>query len=163
MTHPLEERKMLCGSKCGSSRAAKSGPQEAKRGDRPGDCETFDSEWTLGTTMAPTCCHWGTWRQVKRMRRLLAKPKISGWERIRTPGGLSPTAVFKTAALDHSATHPNPIVPCFLDAWHSLSLACTAVLTPIKVFARRRVLLDLQDGCQPQRCQPCKAFQEVPQ
>ena len=30
----------------------------------------------------------------------------SGWERIRTPGGLSPTAVFKTAALDHSATHP---------------------------------------------------------
>ncbi len=26
---------------------------------------------------------------------------------IRTPGGLSPTAVFKTAALDHSATHPN--------------------------------------------------------
>ncbi len=26
---------------------------------------------------------------------------------IRTPGGLSPTAVFKTAALDHSATHPD--------------------------------------------------------
>jgi hypothetical protein len=31
----------------------------------------------------------------------------SGWGEIRTPGGLSPTAVFKTAALDHSATHPN--------------------------------------------------------
>jgi integrase len=30
----------------------------------------------------------------------------SGWEGIRTPGGLTPTAVFKTAALDHSATHP---------------------------------------------------------
>ena len=30
----------------------------------------------------------------------------SGWGEIRTPGGLSPTAVFKTAALDHSATHP---------------------------------------------------------
>jgi hypothetical protein len=30
----------------------------------------------------------------------------SGWEGIRTPGRLSPTAVFKTAALDHSATHP---------------------------------------------------------
>jgi hypothetical protein len=33
----------------------------------------------------------------------------SGWEGIRTPGGLSPTAVFKTAALDHSATHPNDL------------------------------------------------------
>jgi len=31
---------------------------------------------------------------------------LSGWVGIRTPGGLSPTAVFKTAALDHSATHP---------------------------------------------------------
>ena len=31
----------------------------------------------------------------------------NGWERIRTPGGLSPSAVFKTAALDHSATHPS--------------------------------------------------------
>lgn len=30
----------------------------------------------------------------------------SGWEGIRTPGGLAPTAVFKTAAIDHSATHP---------------------------------------------------------
>lgn len=30
----------------------------------------------------------------------------SGWGGIRTPGRLSPTAVFKTAALDHSATHP---------------------------------------------------------
>lgn len=30
----------------------------------------------------------------------------SGWEGIRTPVGLSPDAVFKTAALDHSATHP---------------------------------------------------------
>lgn len=30
----------------------------------------------------------------------------SGWGGIRTPGGLTPTAVFKTAALDRSATHP---------------------------------------------------------
>ena len=32
--------------------------------------------------------------------------KQSGWDRIRTCGGLSPSAVFKTAAFDHSATHP---------------------------------------------------------
>ena len=29
-----------------------------------------------------------------------------GWGGIRTHGGLAPTAVFKTAALNHSATHP---------------------------------------------------------
>ena len=33
-------------------------------------------------------------------------PEPSGWGGIRTPGTLSRTAVFKTAALDHSATHP---------------------------------------------------------
>ena len=29
-----------------------------------------------------------------------------GWGEIRTHGELAPTAVFKTAALNHSATHP---------------------------------------------------------
>jgi hypothetical protein len=38
----------------------------------------------------------------------------NGWGGIRTPGGLSPTAVFKTAALDHSATHPGLVLPCSL-------------------------------------------------
>lgn len=32
--------------------------------------------------------------------------KKGGWGGIRTPGGLAPSAVFKTAALVHSATHP---------------------------------------------------------
>jgi integrase len=32
---------------------------------------------------------------------------FSGGEGIRTPGGVAPTAVFKTAALDHSATPPS--------------------------------------------------------
>lgn len=32
----------------------------------------------------------------------------SGWGGIRTPGGLSPSLVFKTSAFDHSATHPVP-------------------------------------------------------
>lgn len=31
---------------------------------------------------------------------------IGGWGGIRTHGELAPTAVFKTAALNHSATHP---------------------------------------------------------
>ncbi len=34
------------------------------------------------------------------------RPCFSGGEEIRTPGGLASTAVFKTAALDHSATPP---------------------------------------------------------
>ena len=33
--------------------------------------------------------------------------KTSGWGEIRTPGAVSRTAVFKTAALVHSATHPD--------------------------------------------------------
>ena len=33
--------------------------------------------------------------------------ETSGWERIRTSGTGTRTAVFKTAALDHSATHPS--------------------------------------------------------
>lgn len=31
---------------------------------------------------------------------------LCGWSRIRTRGGLSPTLVFKTRALNHSAIHP---------------------------------------------------------
>ena len=37
----------------------------------------------------------------------------SGWGGIRTPGGLSPSAVFKTAAIVHSATHPEEFLACF--------------------------------------------------
>jgi hypothetical protein len=33
--------------------------------------------------------------------------KAGGWGGIRTHGELAPTAVFKTAALNHSATHPS--------------------------------------------------------
>ncbi len=32
---------------------------------------------------------------------------IGGWGGIRTPGGFAPTPVFKTGALNHSATHPD--------------------------------------------------------
>src|SRR5215475_7099457 len=32
---------------------------------------------------------------------------IGGWGGIRTPGGREPTPVFKTGALNHSATHPS--------------------------------------------------------
>ena len=35
------------------------------------------------------------------------KPQNSGgWGGIRTPGGVAPTTVFKTVAIDRSATHP---------------------------------------------------------
>jgi hypothetical protein len=32
-----------------------------------------------------------------------------GWGGIRTPGGREPTPVFKTGAIDHSATHPTEV------------------------------------------------------
>src|SRR4051812_14978325 len=34
-------------------------------------------------------------------------PAISGWGGIRTPGDITATPVFKTGALNHSATQPN--------------------------------------------------------
>jgi len=42
--------------------------------------------------------------------QLIDAKGLNGWGGIRTPGGISPTAVFKTAAIVRSATHPNP---CF--------------------------------------------------
>ena len=40
-----------------------------------------------------------------------ARAQGGGWGEIRTHGELAPTAVFKTAALNHSATHPIPAFP----------------------------------------------------
>ena len=38
--------------------------------------------------------------------------RFSGGEKgIRTPGGVAPTTVFKTAAFDHSAISPSEILP----------------------------------------------------
>jgi hypothetical protein len=41
------------------------------------------------------------------------RPRVAlgGWGGIRTHGGREPTAVFKTAALNHSATHPESSTP----------------------------------------------------
>ena len=39
--------------------------------------------------------------------------QLGGWGGIRTHGGLAPTAVFKTAALNHSATHPSFSSSCY--------------------------------------------------
>lgn len=62
----------------------------------------------------------------------------NGWGGIRTPGGLSPSAVFKTAAIVHSATHPVDWLPCsgqlYLPGWGlsnaSLPDAIAACLPP---------------------------------
>src|SRR3546814_12516285 len=43
---------------------------------------------------------------VMQNQRLKAKGECGGWGGIRTHGEREPTAVFKTAALNHSATHP---------------------------------------------------------
>ncbi len=49
--------------------------------------------------------HW--WGQSRKFRNITIKTMaVGGGGGIRTHGRLSPTAVFKTAALNHSATHP---------------------------------------------------------
>ncbi len=56
------------------------------------------------------------WRRGPRRNHFSGGEKIeyrSGWGGIRTPGTVSRTAVFKTAALDHSATHPMSFAKCF--------------------------------------------------
>ena len=75
---------------------------------------------TTGKTAALTYCRYETWRNVAGNRRNLANPTRSGWGGIRTPAGLSPRAVFKTAAFDHSATHPARYFTVF--SWFSLIL-----------------------------------------
>ena len=40
------------------------------------------------------------------IRPLALVRNCGGWGGIRTHGGLAPTPVFKTGALNHSATHP---------------------------------------------------------
>ncbi len=56
----------------------------------------------------------------------------SGWGAIRTRGGVTPTAVFKTAALDHSATHPSCCTrrTCVLSSLRRFGLV-TPVVTPV--------------------------------
>jgi hypothetical protein len=88
-------------------RTAKKHKTEHKRLFGAGDEENFHSSWdSLPSPPAPL---------PKRARGSFSSRPLSagegtfcrsGWGGIRTPGGLSPTAVFKTAALDHSATHP---------------------------------------------------------
>ena len=51
---------------------------------------------------------------IPRDTQLIVTKGLSGWGGIRTPGGPSPTAVFKTAPLDHSGTHPVLIFRGFL-------------------------------------------------
>src|SRR5215471_4843544 len=43
---------------------------------------------------------------VLSAKKSMISISIGGWGGIRTPGGREPTPVFKTGALNHSATHP---------------------------------------------------------
>ncbi len=51
--------------------------------------------------------------------RMLFGEFLSGWGGIRTPGPVSRSAVFKTAAFDHSATHPKGLVSAWLSPLES--------------------------------------------
>ena len=77
-----------------------------------------------------------------------------GWWGIRTPGGVAPTTVFKTAAFDRSANHPklsnisaglSNLRFCSLNATdvaahHSLAFGCTAFALLTRMQDRRRAL-----------------------
>jgi hypothetical protein len=64
------------------------------------------------------------WRLERRLRARLCLPMTNlarihgGWGEIRTHGGVAATPVFKTGALNHSATHPSNGDPlAFAQGW----------------------------------------------
>ncbi len=95
---------------CGQMRGQynrKSTQDGANRGEPSDGCRAVESSKDHGQDAGPNVL---SLRDLAGSETHAANRRESGWERIRTPGGLSPTAVFKTAALDHSATHP---IRCF--------------------------------------------------
>ena len=83
-----------------------------------------------------------------------------GWGGIRTPGGVAPTTVFKTVAIDRSATHPKLFSAglsnlrfCSLfapggAAHHSFALDCAALV----------LLTRMQDRRNRPLCHPSETF-----
>ena len=83
-------------------------------------------------------------------RRSQAKPSKSGWGGIRTPGGISPTAVFKTAnlpqetqgekgvsddagAVETKTMHFEPDLQAVIDRWQDLPEAIkTGILAMVR-------------------------------
>ncbi len=62
---------------------------------------------SLGGTVAEIVASATRWPSRRSSRWIPARAKADGGERgIRTPGGVSPTVVFKTTAIDHSAISP---------------------------------------------------------
>ena len=85
-----------------------------------------------------TALHWSNLRLF-----------YGGWGGIRTPGGVAPTTVFKTVAIDRSATHPK-LFPAGLSnlrfcslfapdgaAHHSFALDCAALVLLTRMQDRR--------------------------
>ena len=53
---------------------------------------------------------------------LLGWPSHGGWGGIRTHGGREPTPVFKTGALNRSATHPKDAVAPYCNICRGLAI-----------------------------------------
>src|SRR5262245_24721937 len=59
-----------------------------------------------------------------------------GWGGIRTPGGREPTPVFKTGALNHSATHPtHNIKHLAFQSYRTKPQLPPAIIAPLAVNA----------------------------
>jgi integrase len=94
---------------CGQMRGQYTGKtclEGANCGERPEDCSAAESGGEHGQEARHNVLSFPDLAASGPQAAERGKTKKSGWGGIRTPGGLSPTAVFKTAALDHSATHP---------------------------------------------------------
>ena len=91
---------MIGPDKSGAESGARVAESRAQPGRATNRCESLDGGATpVDPAAFATFCD----------TQLYAAKGLSGWGGIRTPGTVARTAVFKTAALDHSATHPKPL------------------------------------------------------
>ena len=98
-----------------ATRGAQNGAQAAQNAAQRGRAEHGGESHKQGATPEPCAVS-----AIPCETQLLGTKGLSGWGGIRTPGGLAPTAVFKTAALDRSATHPEPFMGCSPAGLHPL-------------------------------------------
>jgi hypothetical protein len=64
---------------------------------------------------------------------------IGGWGGIRTHGGLSPTPVFKTGALNRSATHPIAFLPRISNIFEEITISEERHFTTVTISGSAKV------------------------
>ena len=107
-----------------------------------------------------TALHWSNLLVVEQgfsSAPPIHKIKRGGWGGIRTPGGVAPTTVFKTVAIDRSATHPKLFIPPVFQTYGFVRCPHLAVLLTTRSHSTALMLVSLtrmQDRRNRPLCHP---------